>query len=177
MLTPFLKLSRSEKPVCPVRLWRQCFLIGSQAILLFFPFISETPYGWSGGQLTPQQYTHLSNISTRPTYYYPTYTYTAHISLLPHIYLHTHISLIPHIYLHSPHLIITPHISTQPTSHYYPTYTYTPTSHYYPTYTYTAHTSLLPHIYLHSLHLIQTMKPSDWVKKYCTRMMMDNKGE
>jgi len=60
----------------------------------------------------------------------PTYTCTAHFSLITHIYLHslhliksptyTHLaysSLIPHIYLHSLHLKYPPHIPTQPTSH------------------------------------------------------------
>ena len=95
----------------------------------------------------------------------PTYTYTACISFIPHIYLHSLLlidtpaittqstsSLCPgHIYLHSVHLI------------YPPTYTYTACI----SFTYTACISLIPphiptqlpshlspHIFLQSLHLI-----------------------
>ena len=87
-------------------------------------------------------YTHTACISI----IYPhTDTYTAYISLNPHIYLHcphlinpppphkptqlaSHLS--PHIYLHRLHLIKPPHIPTPLASHF------------------------SPHIYLHSLHLV-----------------------
>ena len=75
------------------------------------------------------------HIPTRPTSHTsPTYIYTAYISLIPHVYLHSlhvinptytytaYISLIPYIlipyrYLHILHLIYALHILIHPTSH------------------------------------------------------------
>ena len=160
-----IKSSRYQKLVYPVWLWRQHFLIGPQPSLLFFRFISATPPGWLGGQLTPPQYTLLHRNIQISLNLSITFIYTAYISI-PNIYLHpeptplhsppppnipkytAYISLIPHIYLHSLHLINSQyipapgaHISSLP-----------PPPPNIPKYT--AYISLIPHIYLHSLHLI-----------------------
>ena len=96
--------------------------------------LNKTTAQWSKSTLgSPIHSLHLINPPHIPTqstsHQSPTYTYTAYISI------------IPHIYLHSLHLINSLHIPTQPTSQC-------------PTYTYTAYISLIPYTYLHSLHLI-----------------------
>jgi len=48
-------------------------VIGSQPSLLVFRFISATPPGWLGGQLTPPQCTNL-------TYTFTAYSTTTHIN-------------------------------------------------------------------------------------------------
>ena len=116
----------------------------------FFRYISAIPPGWSGGYLTPQQYTPLSSLfnrnlrallsmhnqlfSPKPTLIFldPPTLPTSHLS--------------PHAYPHCLHFIKPSHIPAQPTSQLSPP-TYQPTQ---------PASHLSPHIYLHSLHLINS---------------------
>ena len=105
---------------------------------LFFCYISAIPPGWSGGSLTPLQYTLLSSLNKVNVRALPILIFQHCLPLTkPLTY-----TLSPHIYLRNLHLIYPPHIPTVCIS-FIPPYVPAQPGFY-----------LSLHIYLYSLHLI-----------------------